>query len=197
MKRICILLLAAALLLACTAKNPTAAAPTEAPVVNTEASAVNTDAPAKTDESPAKQTVDPDSITFRFSAEDLDGNTVTQSIFAAYDLIMVNCWAYWCGPCLNEMPDLEQLYQNYPNLLILGVSVDNSEPVMTRRAAESAGVTYPIIEPKGDLETFAMQCQYIPATFFLKPDGTILTEEPYVGSRSYADWESIIKEYLP
>ena len=41
-----------------------------------------------------------------FTAQDLDGNQVDQSIFADADLTMINVWGTFCTPCLDEMPDL-------------------------------------------------------------------------------------------
>ncbi len=37
--------------------------------------------------------------------------TYTQDIFSKYDLTMVNIFTTWCSPCVNEIPDLEKLYQ--------------------------------------------------------------------------------------
>ena len=53
---------------------------------------------------------------YEFIAEttDLDGNTVnTADIFAENKLTMVNIWATFCGPCINEMPELEKIHQEY------------------------------------------------------------------------------------
>lgn len=196
MKRIVILLLAALLFSGCTTNRPAETpAASEAPAAN-DAPAV-TSAPAATAEPVAEQpTVDPETMQFHFQTVDRNGNAVDETVFAGYDLIMINCWAYWCGPCINEMPDLEQIHQAYPDLLLLGVSVDNDEPILVRRAVETTGVTYPILEPAGDLLTLTTVSQYIPATFFLAPDGTLLSEEPYVGSKSYEAWAAIIEEYL-
>ena len=44
-----------------------------------------------------------------FESETLDGEKVTEEIFQQADLTMVNIWATFCGPCIQEMPDLAQL----------------------------------------------------------------------------------------
>ncbi len=46
-----------------------------------------------------------------FETETLEGEPVDQSIFEDYDVTMVNVWATWCGPCINEMPDLATLHR--------------------------------------------------------------------------------------
>ena len=44
-----------------------------------------------------------------FAAKDMDGNEVTSGIFSESKLTMINVWATYCNPCLNEMPDLGEL----------------------------------------------------------------------------------------
>ena len=195
MKRIVVLLLAALLTAGCVFRLQK---PENAPVVVVDSDP--TEAPAT--EAPAAASVDaPDeaqAIHFRFSTKDLDGNGVDESIFTGYDLIMINFWAYWCGPCIGELPELERIHEAYPNVLLLGVMVDLSDPAASRAAIEDAGVTYPILDlSDDDLLTLANASPYIPMTFFLAPDGTVLSTEPYIGSRDYASWAAIVEQYLP
>ena len=48
------------------------------------------------------------SLLGEFESVDLEGNTVDESILADHQLTMINVWATFCGPCINEMPDLGQ-----------------------------------------------------------------------------------------
>ena len=52
-------------------------------------------------------------ILSNFESWDLYGNTVTNQVFKGKKLTMVNIWATYCSPCINEMPDLEKLHQEY------------------------------------------------------------------------------------
>ena len=54
------------------------------------------------------QTYDLSTIAFDEN-EEMTIETVTQDIFADYDLTMVNVWATWCGYCVEEMPELAKL----------------------------------------------------------------------------------------
>ena len=43
-----------------------------------------------------------------FSTTDMDGNKVTNDTFADYDLTVVNFWATYCNPCIDELPELTE-----------------------------------------------------------------------------------------
>ena len=60
-----------------------------------------------------------------FSLQSRDGGTVSLSEFRG-QVVMINFWATWCGPCREEMPHLEALYQRYSALgfRLLGVNVE-------------------------------------------------------------------------
>ena len=204
MKRYWMLLLAALLLLAlaCTPSAPASPDATDAPktaVPETdvpETDVPQTDAPQTTDDPDVNVPTDAPQAGLTFSTIDLNGNTVDQTIFEGYDLIMVNFWAYWCGPCVEEMPYLQKISQEYPNLLLLGVAVDTSAPEETAWTVSDAGVTYPVVYPAGDLLTIANQQQYIPATCFFDANGQQLGDV-IVGGRSYEEWTNIVKGLLP
>jgi thiol-disulfide isomerase/thioredoxin len=61
-----------------------------------------------------------------FSTEDVNGNPVTNEIFADYDMTVINIWGTFCGPCINEMPALGALAKEYAekNVLFMGLVGD-------------------------------------------------------------------------
>lgn len=127
-----------------------------------------------------------------FTTTTLNGNSYTSEAIKNYKLTMVNIWAEWCGPCVNEMPALQQLYSENSDLLILGVWVGDSQTEALQTASQ-AGVQYPLLLPAGDLVTFAYKSQYIPATYFFDMNGKQVGEaDGYIGGRNYSSWKSII-----
>jgi len=60
--------------------------------------------------------------------KDLNGNTVTMDSFKG-KVVFLDFWASWCGPCKEELPELELLYKKYAKdgFEVIGVSVDKSE----------------------------------------------------------------------
>ena len=131
-----------------------------------------------------------------FSTLDSEGNTWTDAAFAEHGLTMVNYWAYWCGPCVGELPSLELLYETYGDrgLLVLGIS-DEIYEASNRGAAADAGVQYPCLRYTEAFDPY-LNSGYIPTTVFVDGQGKVLGE-PYIGSRSYDDWAAIVEEFLP
>lgn len=153
-----------------------------------------------------------------FTTVDKDGNPVDSSVFGDYELTVVNRWEPWCGPCKAEMPDLQKLYEKYSGRVnIIGVYSDEDK---LNETLESLNVKYPIVK---DAEGFAFMelGGVVPTTVFVDSEGRLL-EIPaeqrssairgsavsasetgalfdryaMEGSRSYEEWEALIKTYL-
>jgi thiol-disulfide isomerase/thioredoxin len=83
-----------------------------------------------------------------FETTDLDGNSIDSSdLFAGHTITMVNLWATWCGPCINELPELEKLNQEFlkKNCQIIGIVTDTNKEEKITKAKEilaEKGVTY-------------------------------------------------------
>ncbi len=144
-------------------------------------------------EEPEPQPWNPD---ISFTTTDMYGTTYTDSIFANAQVTMLNMWAYWCGPCMSELQDLQQLQNDYAGrgFQIFGVSYKNFNDGNIS-AFEQMGISYPSLIATQSLDN-AMNTGAIPTTIFVDRNGHILCSEPYVGSRSYSSWASILEGYL-
>lgn len=136
---------------------------------------------------------DPDIV---FTTTDLYGNEYTDRIFADADVTMLNMWAYWCGPCINELQDLQKLQNNYAGrgLQIFGVSYDNYSSG-NRQEFERQGITYPSLIATDSLDEY-LYTGYVPTTIFVDRNGHILCDEPYIGSADYSYWASVVEGYM-
>ena len=136
-----------------------------------------------------------------FSASDLNGHIVDNTFFANQRLTMVNVWATFCGPCIREMPDLAQLPGEFPStdFAILGVVADTpdaSNEATARQLTGSTGVTYTNVIPDRSIMTEMLAgVSVVPTTFFVDRTGTVVGEV-LTGSRSKAEWMSIIQGML-
>lgn len=139
---------------------------------------------------------------------DLEGNPVDASVFAENDLTMINIWATWCGPCVNEIPTLDELNKEYEGkgVAIKGLLYEleqGQESGVSDSAREAAdtiltetGATYQQLTPSADMvksKELSTLMAY-PTTYFVDSKGNILGFR--VGANSYDDWKDIIELYL-
>ena len=131
-----------------------------------------------------------------FNTVDINGDPVSMDNFKDADLIMINFWEPWCGPCVSEMPDLNLLYENYKDegLLIVGVYHTTDMKDEAIGIIEELGITYPVIEGNSDFSDFTTD--YVPTTIFIDKNGDMITPEPVIGANSYDVWENKIQFYL-
>lgn len=113
-----------------------------------------------------------------FSWTDENGNKVTFAEFSKDNVVLINFWATWCGPCKRELPDLIALHNEYKgkNVKIIGISVDRDADVLrlVRNFAAEANLTYPIVIDNGDLEKAFGGIRGIPTSFFVNKNGEIV-----------------------
>lgn len=138
-----------------------------------------------------------------FTTQDINGKTCTQEIFQDYDLTMVNVFATWCSPCVNEIPDLEKLHKEMAEkgVNVIGIVMDaaddsgNPDQEAIDKAkilAERTKATYPFLLPDPTrLNGRLNGINAYPETFFVDRDGNIVGET-YSGSSSFEDWKETV-----
>lgn len=139
-----------------------------------------------------------------FTTKDIHGTEYTDSLFQDYELTMINVFTTWCTPCINEIPDLEKLYQNLntQGVNVVGVvldAVDQSGNTVTEAVekanllAERADVSYPFLIPDAGLFNGRLaNIEAVPETFFVDANGNIVGDT-YSGSHSLEQWSEIVK----
>ena len=114
-----------------------------------------------------------------FTTTDTAGNTVDQSIFANYDITMVNLWETTCVYCVGEMPDLETLYEGLPaNVNMITICLDGAdEPDDLNSVLESCGATFTTLVSCDELdENLFNYVEGYPTTVFVNSEGTVVGE---------------------
>ena len=118
-----------------------------------------------------------------FDEVDMEGTAVTSEIFADYDATIVNFWNNGCGSCIAEMPELEELYQDFRerNINLIGVGTDSGESeeqlATAREILAEKGVTYTNIspDPEGDFyKDFIADIFTYPTTYIVDREGNII-----------------------
>lgn len=90
------------------------------------------------------------------------------------NVVMVNFWASWCGPCRQEMPLLQQLYDRYQGMgfTLLGVNVDE-QPAAALKMLKEIPVDFPILYDSSNKVSKQYQVKAMPSTFMVDRDGNI------------------------
>ncbi len=81
---------------------------------------------------------------------DLEGQTHDLRDYAG-QVVVVNLWAGWCGPCRSEVPGFNRVFDDLRDegLVMLGVNVEGLSPDGLAASAGELGVTYPVLRPVG------------------------------------------------
>lgn len=119
-----------------------------------------------------------------FSTTDMEGNAVTQDIFADYDLTLVNIWATWCPYCIEEMPSFAELVNMLPeNVNFITICTDAAEQKsLTEDILRESGANFQTLVGSGELyDLIAAQVTGFPTTFFLDSAGKPAAQ-PLVGA---------------
>ncbi len=89
-------------------------------------------------------------------------------------VVMINFWATWCGPCRQEMPLLENLHQQYSPLgfTLLGVNVEK-DPEDARRWLKERPVSFQVLFDTNNQVTKQYQVQAMPSTIMIDRDGNV------------------------
>jgi thiol-disulfide isomerase/thioredoxin len=110
-----------------------------------------------------------------YTAAFLDGKPLNLAAEKG-NVVFLNVWATWCGPCRFETPELQTLQNQYAanGLKVIGISVDegDSEPVKTFVAEQK--ITYPIaVDPEGRIATL-VQTTVLPTSLLIDRNGKIV-----------------------
>ena len=119
-------------------------------------------------------------------------------------VVFLNFWATWCGPCRNEMPDIQKLYEEYAaqgdeaEVVILGVA---GPEIGQERSAEDIaafmeenGYTYPVLMDESSEMFMQYGISAFPTTFMIDKDGNVYGYVP--GQMTEDIMRSIIDQTL-
>jgi cytochrome c biogenesis protein CcmG/thiol:disulfide interchange protein DsbE len=106
-----------------------------------------------------------------FSLRSLDGQTVSLADFKGGPVV-VNFWGAWCEQCKLQLPLLAEMKRRFPAVPIVGI-LYQEDPEVGRAAAAHGDATWPTLVDPGSKVAAAYGIVSAPATFFIRPDGTI------------------------
>ena len=143
----------------------------------------------------------------KFETKGVDGKDYTEKVFSDYDLTLVNIFTTWCSPCVNEIPELEKLYEEMKDkgVGVVGVVLDTvgddgkQDDATVKKAGvlqEKTKASYPFLIPDSTMMNGRLNgISAFPETFFVGKDGNIVGET-YSGSHSLDEWKKIVEKEL-
>ena len=124
-----------------------------------------------------------------------DGGSVRLSQLKG-NVVLLNVWATWCGPCRLELPIVQKMYDRYSdrNFVVLAINIDADrrriEPFL-KRYNLSLPIYYAAPEEAG-----AMTATGIPSTFILGPDRTLIDRAVGYSPDVEEHWKTVIEKHL-
>ena len=136
----------------------------------------------------------------QFTTKDMDGNKVTNDIFADYDRTVVNFWATYCNPCIDELPELAEWKKELPNNVnLIGLLVDVDEKgsdqyKLAEKIIKETGADYQHLIATEEFDDLISDLVGVPTTFFVDSTGKIIGE-PFAGADVDA-YKQTVEDYL-
>lgn len=112
-----------------------------------------------------------------FDVTDTDGKSHRLSDYKG-KWVLVNYWATWCPPCLEEIPDLIALHgKKSNNLVVIGVAMDYKNAEQVTDFAEGLLVDYPIVLGNPQVVSQIGPVRGLPTTYLYNPEGKMVAQQ--------------------
>lgn len=106
--------------------------------------------------------------------------------------VLVNFWATWCPPCLEEMPDLGALYdeRRKKDLVVIGIAMHYRNPAEVIEFADNMLVSYPIVLGDTNVTRQFPRVPVLPTTLIYDPSGRLL--KTHIGAITRRQIETLL-----
>ena len=108
-----------------------------------------------------------------FALKSSDGSNLRLSEYRG-DVVLINFWATWCGPCRQEMPLLDELYSRYNRVgfTLLGVNIDDDSSKAMNMVAELR-VSFPVLFDSRKEVSRLYEVDAMPVTVLVDREGRV------------------------
>lgn len=112
-------------------------------------------------------------------------------------VVMLNFWASWCGPCRQEMPLLDELYTRYrpAGFTLLGVNVD-ADITAAEKLLQDIPVSFPVVYDTQSKVSETYGVDAMPTTIFIDRDGKLRYLHRGYKAGDENEYRKIIKELI-
>ena len=92
--------------------------------------------------------------------------------------VVVNFWATWCVPCLQEIPEIAEFARAHPRVVVIGVAMDAENPAKVKQFAQKTGHDYPLVLADDAVEKQLGDPKALPTTRIYDPTGKLVYDRP-------------------
>ncbi len=131
-----------------------------------------------------------------FELQNLDGQSVSLNDLKGKP-VLINFWATWCGPCVSEMPYIQEIYDEWSGkgLILLAINIGDSSSE-AEQFLQNHNLSLPVLLDTGKVVARRYNIRGIPTTFFIDKDGII--QEKIIGAfTSKAPIENRLDKIMP
>lgn len=111
-----------------------------------------------------------------FTLEDIQGKTHRLADYRG-KWVLVNIWATWCPPCLEEIPELISLHNAHKDkdLLVIGIATDSGSRSKVAEFVQAHGMSYPIVMGNRKILKQIGEVEVLPVSFLYSPQGELVS----------------------
>ena len=107
--------------------------------------------------------------------------------------VVINYWAQWCKPCIEEIPELNELDEKNNNISVLGVNFDGATGPELAQQEKRLGVDFPTLTTDPSAELGIARPVVLPTSIIVGPEGEVLNK--LVGPQTLASLQQAIAAY--
>jgi len=128
-----------------------------------------------------------------FALPDLNGKLRHLSDYRG-KWVVVNYWATWCPPCLDEIPELVDFHEAHQarDAVVIGINYEDSNPAELKSFVDEFMITYPILKADLGKPNVFGQLYGLPTTYIVSPEGKLVQTRTGAVSREFL--ENAIKQ---
>jgi thiol-disulfide isomerase/thioredoxin len=88
--------------------------------------------------------------------------------------VVVNFWATWCVPCIQEIPEIAAFQREHPEVVVIGIAEDAENAAKVKQFAAKVGHTYPLVLANDSVEKQLGSPRALPTTRIYDPKGNVV-----------------------